>query len=81
LQCKLHTHPLVREGSLHEEGNNCHRKENLKNPVDTKANWPTDRRSQNQLGISNTGCPVFWTRNFSIITAACWRKTATATWS
>jgi hypothetical protein len=50
LHSKLQTHPLVREGALHQETCNC-QTEN-KNLVmgsrwepDTKTDWPTDRRS------------------------------------
>jgi hypothetical protein len=56
LHHKLQTRPLAREGVLHEEVT-VRLKENLKLVMgtkgvpDTKANWPTDSRSQNQLRL------------------------------
>jgi hypothetical protein len=48
---KLQTHPLVREGALHQETHNCQiEKKNLvmgsRREPDNKTHWPTDRRSQ-----------------------------------
>jgi hypothetical protein len=55
VQYKIQTRPLVRGGTLHEEGSTYQTKEHVKSGhgpkgwPDTKTYWPTDRRSQIDL--------------------------------